>query len=77
MSDAVVLSVREPVSEREMEKTKFSGNNTICQTLRDIYALIGVDDEAAKLKLRLAMAMGKAMDNKLVEYKKESARWRR
>ena len=69
------LEHHEPVSEGEMKITKFAGNNTICQTLRDAYALIdSCHYNDAKLKLRLAVAMGKAMDNKLQEYKKDAIR---
>ena len=59
---------RDPVSEGEMTRKKFLGNYTICQTLRDTYAI--VDDKEIRLRLRIIMAMAKAMDDKLHEYKK-------
>jgi hypothetical protein len=59
----------EPVSEKEITKTRWQGHKSICQTLRDIYALS--DNEEAKLKCRVAMAMAKAMHNKLKRYKQE------
>lgn len=58
---------REPVPEKEMDKERYEGHHTICQTLRDIYHL--TDNEDIKLKCRLAMAMGKAMHEKLKYYK--------
>ncbi len=62
---------REPVSEREMDKTRWDGHHSICQTLRDIYHM--TDDCEVKLKCRLAMAMAKAMHEKLKEYKQTEA----
>ena len=58
---------REPVSEREMDKSRYEGHHSICQTIRDIYHLTG--DEDIKLKCRLAMAMSKAMHKRLKYYK--------
>jgi hypothetical protein len=58
---------REPVPESKMAKTKYEGHHTICQTLRDIYHL--TDHEEIKLKCRVAMAMAKAMQDKLKEYR--------
>jgi hypothetical protein len=56
----------EPVSEKEMERTRYEGHHTICQTLRDIYHL--TDNKEIKDKCRLAVAMAKAMHEKLKEY---------
>lgn len=58
---------REPVSEREMDRTRYDGHHSICQTLRDIYHL--TDNPDAKLKCRLAMAMAKAMTRKMQAYR--------
>jgi len=63
----MIDGIPEPVSRREMRTTKFVGNSTICQTLRDIYAI--TKRKRIKTKCRIAMAMAKAMDNKLQEYK--------
>lgn len=64
---------RKPVPEREMLKTRWEGHHTICQTLRDLYQM--TDDEEIKEKLRLAMAMAKAMHQRLKAYKEvEDAR---
>jgi hypothetical protein len=52
-----------------MKKQRYKGHHTICQTLRDIYAL--TDNEEIKLKTRIAMSMAKSMHNKLKQYKKE------
>jgi hypothetical protein len=63
---------REPVPElemasiAEMERARYAGHHTICQTLRDIYGMI--DNEEAKNKCRLAVAMAKAMHEKLKWY---------
>ena len=58
---------REPVSEGEMDRKRWEGHYTICQTIRDVYHMI--DNPDVKLKLRLAMAMAKAMNDKLQYYK--------
>lgn len=63
---------RKPVDEKEMLKTRWEGHHTICETLREIYALS--DNEDVKLKSRLAMAMAKAMHEQLKRYRsKENA----
>lgn len=59
---------RQPVDEAEMLKTRWNGHHTICQTLREIYSM--TDDSEIKLKTRLAMAMAKAMQDRLKKYKK-------
>jgi hypothetical protein len=58
---------RDPVSESEMDRTRWEGHHTICQTIRDMYHM--TDDPYIRLKLRLAMAMAKAMNDKLQYYK--------
>lgn len=59
---------RKPVPEKEMDKSRYEGHHTVCQTLRDIYHL--TDDEEIKYKCRLGMSMTKAMHKKLKKYKK-------
>ena len=61
------LPVREPIRESYMDMKRFEGHHSICQTLRDIYHM--TDDEKLKLKCRVAMAMTKAMHEKLKKYK--------
>ena len=58
---------REPVSEQEMERSRYEGHHSICQTLRDMYH--ETTDENIKLKCRLCVAMAKAMNKKLQDYK--------
>lgn len=60
---------RQPVSEKEMDKSRYDGHHTICQTLRDIYH--ASDDENIRIRCRMAMAMAKAMHRKLKDYKKK------
>jgi hypothetical protein len=69
---------RKPVREKEMLKERWTGHHTVCETLREIYQLADDNDyqhygflEDIKLKCRLAMAMAKAMQEKLKKYKKE------
>ena len=57
-----------PVSEWEMDRSRYNGHHTICQQLRDIYHL--TDNLDIRMKCRVAMAMSKAMHEKLKEYKK-------
>lgn len=59
---------REPVSVKTMLSTKHDGHHSLCQTLRDIY--VRTTNEQTKLDCRVAMAMGKAMHDKLKKYKK-------
>jgi hypothetical protein len=61
------LPKREPAPLEEMDKTRWEGHHSICQTLRDIYHM--TDDAGLKLKCREAMAMTKAMHEKLKQYK--------
>lgn len=69
----------EPVSERTMRSTTFTRHHTICQTLREMFVaadeLDGDVKKELQYKARLAMAMAKAMQNKLKEYKKEKEEW--
>lgn len=60
---------RDPVPESEMDRSRYNGHHTICQTLRDMYH--ETNDENIKLKLRLCMAFAKAMNDKLQWYKHE------
>jgi len=55
----------EPVHPNVMKKQ--FGENTICQTLRDIYNM--TDDPDIQFRLRVAVSMAKAMTKKLREYK--------
>jgi hypothetical protein len=59
--------ILEPMTESEMEFNRYKGHFTICQTLRDMYAI--AVDEDMKYKCRLAMAMAKKMQQKLKYYK--------
>ena len=58
---------REPVPEAMMHLADYAGHHSICQTLRDIYHL--TDNPDVRIKARLAMAMAKAMNEKLKYYK--------
>lgn len=57
----------EPISEIKMLKQRYTGHNTICQYLRDIY--MTTDNEDIKLKCRIAMSMAKSMHERLKKYK--------
>jgi len=50
-----------------MDKRRFEGHHSVCQTIRDIYHL--TNDPDVKLKCRLAMSMTKSMHEKLKWYK--------
>lgn len=54
-------------TEHQMDESRYEGHHTICQTLRDIYHM--TEKEEIKLKCRLAMAMSKAMNEKLKWYR--------
>lgn len=58
---------REPVPESEMQRDRYSGHHTICQTLRDIYAM--TEDPEIRLKCRIGVSYAKAMHEKLKWYK--------
>jgi len=60
---------RSPVPESEMDRTIYDGHHSVCQMLRDIYHL--TDNPDAKLKCRIAMAMTKAMNDKLKWYSQQ------
>lgn len=57
----------DPVPESEMDRDRWQGHHSICQFLRDMYH--ETDDSNLKLKIRVCMAMAKAMNKKLQEYK--------
>ena len=59
-----MIHKHEPVTEEAMNW--ISPDLTICETIRQAYHLI--DNEDARLKLRVATAMAKAMTAKLQEY---------
>jgi len=59
----------EPVSEAEMDRKRYDGDNTLCQTLRDMYHL--TTDPVIMLKCRLAFSMSKAMCKRLTAYKEK------
>ena len=48
----------------------YGSDGTICQELREIYHMI--DNEEAKLKVRVAMSMARKMVNKLREYREKN-----
>ena len=56
-----------PVPESEMDRSRWQGHHTICQTLRDMYH--ETDDKNIKLKIRLCVSMAKSMNKKLQYYK--------
>jgi len=56
----------EPIDEKQMDKGRYHGHHTICQTLRDIYHL--TDDPEIRLKCRVGMSMAKSMHKKLKAY---------
>lgn len=62
----MALHKHEPISEDQMNWA--SPQNTICETLREVYHRS--TDPEAKLKCRIATAMAKAMTQKLTEYKR-------
>lgn len=61
----------EPVEIWQMQKKRYHGHFTICETLREIF--MKTNDEEIKLKCRLAMAMAKKMHEKLKWYKEKNA----
>jgi len=64
------MSIRrhKPVSIKRIENPRYQGHHTICQFLRDIYAM--TDDEDIKLKCRIGMSMAKSMHERLKKYRK-------
>jgi len=75
-SEEMPYKRRQPAAESEMASTcamednRNTGYPTICQTLRDIYAM--TSDPEIRLKARLGMAMAKAMNKKLQWYKQQA-----
>ena len=63
------LPKRDPAPLHEMDIKRYEGHHSICQTIRDIYHM--TDSEELKLKCRVAMAMTKAMHEKLKWYKQK------
>lgn len=68
------LHKHEPVSHESMYRV--GPRYTICECLREIYHLIvsaengsGLDPEQVRIRVRTAVAMAKAMNKKLQEYK--------
>ena len=49
-----------------MNRKRWAGHHTLCQTLRDIYAL--TNDQDIRYKCRMAMAYSKAMHSRLKYY---------
>ncbi len=64
------MSIRKhkPISVARIEKAKYKGHHTICQFLRDIYAM--TDNEEIKLKCRIGVSMAKSMHVRLKKYRK-------
>jgi len=64
-----ILKRPEPADLSHFNMRIYGSHNTICQELREIYHMI--DNEEAKLKVRVAMSMAKKIVDKLREYKNE------
>ena len=64
----------EPIDEKYINQIGLVSKNTICQELREIYNLI--DNEEAKLKIRVAMAMAKKITNRLIMYRNGEISWK-
>ena len=69
------MGIREhqPVSEEIMTDSTHIGEHSICQTLRNIYALtdnLKANKGHIKLQTRIAMSMAKSMNRRLKRYKK-------
>jgi len=64
------MSIRKhkPSSIKKIENPRYKGHHTICQFLRDIYAL--TDDEEIRLKCRIGLSMTKSMHERLKKYRK-------
>jgi hypothetical protein len=56
-----------------MDKTRYQGHHTVCETIRKIYQ--STDDEEIKYNCRLAVAMAKRMHEQLKRYKQEKEEW--
>jgi len=57
----------DPVSDGEMGRKRYENHFTICQKLREIYAM--TDDPEIKLRCRVAVAMAKRMHQALKDYR--------
>ena len=67
----------EPVPESVMLEEDHIGEHSICQTLRNIYALtdnVKAESYHIKLQTRTAMAMVKAMNSQLKKYSRMKRR---
>jgi hypothetical protein len=67
----------EPVPESVMLEVDHLGEHSICQTLRNIYALsenVQANKMHIKLQARIAMAMVKAMNRQLKHYSRMKRR---
>jgi len=62
------IRMHKPVSIKKIENPRYKGHNTICQYLRDIYAM--TNDEEIKMKCRVGMSMAKSMYERLKKYRK-------
>mgnify|MGYP001593537328 FL=1 len=57
----------EPAAKADMNRKRWAGHHTLCQTLRDIYAL--TNDQDIRYKCRMAMAYSKSMHERLKYYR--------
>ena len=64
----MAMRKHKPVSIAKIENQRYKGHHTICQFLRDIYAL--TDDEEIRLKCRIGLSMTKSMHERLKKYRK-------
>ena len=60
----------EPANIQDMKKRRYENHNTICQKIREVYAL--TSDEEIKLRCRIMLNMAKKMHERLKKYKEES-----
>ena len=56
-----------PVPISKMKKRRHEGKMTICQILRNIYAM--TNNEEIKMKCRIGTSMAKSMNKRLLYYK--------
>ena len=68
-----MLDRPDPIDEIYVDKGGFVSDGTICQELREIYHM--VDDEEAKIKIRVAMAMAKKIIRRLFMYRNGEIGW--
>lgn len=87
VSEEEFLYSEEP-TEAAMFREAHPGHKSVCQTLRDIYEIMNAYEmgatrehsdiaKRAKVKLRLAWAMMKAMNDRLHYYKNKYEPWRK